>query len=295
MRSIRRYTLNSDIRSDETCLVFLHIPKAAGTSLCSLLVRNYPSRETIHLDILGFPESPNPRPFDEEMEKIPLEKRSKLRLLWGHMGYGVHKQIPRRCEYITVLREPIGRVISVYKYVVSNPSHVLHDYVVGQQVGLEEYVESGIDENQTENSQTRQLSGRQFGALDREALAEAKRNLEDFLVVGLTERFEETIVVLRRILKLRLPFYVTRNVSGPLDVSERAAQLILERNRLDLDLYRFAIERFSEHVSRYNRSFGLEVLLFRALRPLSRLAGEGGRTEKILRKLSQARAANTSR
>ena len=79
------------------------------------------------------------------------------------MPYGAHKHMPRRCEYITVLREPIGRVISVYKHILSTPSHKHHDRLFEGKIGLEEYIESGMDMGQTHNSQTRQLSGWQFG------------------------------------------------------------------------------------------------------------------------------------
>lgn len=105
------------------------------------------------------------------------------------MPYGAHEHMPVRCEYVTVLRHPVERVVSVYKQIVKDQRHMLHDRVMGSRIGLEEYVESGMDEGQTENSQTRQLSGRQFGVVDAAALDEAKRNLEKFRVVGLTERF----------------------------------------------------------------------------------------------------------
>ncbi len=286
MSSMRRDSPSkSHTGSDDYCLVFLHIPKTAGGTLGHALRWNFRQRERIQLNTLD-------RPLDEEMEGIALEKRSTARLLGGHMPYGAHRHIPRHCEYITVLREPIDRVISVYKFILRTPSHVLHDRVVGAQIGLEEYVESGMDEGQTENSQTRQLSGRQFGALDREALEEAKRNLEGFLVVGLTERFEETFVLLRRTLRLRLPFYATRNVSPPLEVPGRAVELIRERNELDLELYTFARDLFSERVGRQGKSFGFEASMFRALRPLSRVVG--GRAD-LLRRLSRTRAARRLR
>ncbi|MGH9890431.1 MAG: hypothetical protein ACREA0_00285 [bacterium] len=279
MRPIRRLyrPTESHTRGDRSCLVFLHIPKTAGQTLHFSLLRSYPQRERIHLNILD-------RPLAEEMERIPLEERSRARLLWGHLPYGVHEHMPRHCEYITVLREPIDRVTSVFKYILRNPNHVLHDRVVGSELGLDEYIESGIDEGQTENSQTRQLSGRQFGALDREALAEAKRNLEGFLVVGLTEYFEETFALLRRSLRLRIPFYVTSNVSPPFAVSERAVELIRERNELDLELYAFACELFFEEVRRQDRSFGFAVSMYRAMRPLSRAAG---RRVDLFRRLSR--------
>jgi hypothetical protein len=151
---------------------------------------------------------------------------------------------------------------------------------------FEEYLESGMDKGQTENSQTRQLSGRQSGVLDGAALREAKHNLEAALVVGLTERFEETFVLLRRTLGLRMPFYITRNISPPYEVSDRAVELARERNELDIELYGFARELFATQLSRQDRSFSLEVSANRALRPLSRAAA--GRTERVLRRLQRA-------
>jgi hypothetical protein len=255
------------------------VPKTGGKTLDSSLIWNFPESERIHLDTLD-------KRLDEAMNSIPLERRSHARLVWGHMPYGVHLYMPQRCEYFAILREPIARVVSVYKYILRARDHVLHDRVATEGIPLEEYLESGMDEGQTENSQTRQLSGRQFGVLDRAALVEAKHNLEASLVVGLTERFEETFVLLRRILGLRMPFYITRNVSPPYEVSDRAVELARERNELDFELYRFARELFAAQLSRQDRSFGLEVSAYRALRPLSRVAA--GRTERVLLRLYRA-------
>ncbi len=268
-------------RSTDRCVVYLHIPKTAGRTLSSALVKNFPSEKTVHLDILD-------AEVDEELDKIPLETRSRARLLWGHFPYGVHTHIPRHCEFVTVLREPVARVVSVYKFILRTPRHVLYDRVTRERVSLEDYVESGMDEGQTGNSQTRQLSGRQFGVVDRAALEEAKHNLAGFLVVGLTEHFEETFALLRRSLGLRIPFYVTRNESPPFRASERALELIRERNELDQELYAFARGLFLDQVARQGKTFGLEVSAFRALRPLSRAGG--GWAEGFLRKLSDTRA-----
>ena len=247
---------------NEKCLVFLHVPKTGGQSIDSSLLWNFPESERIRLDSLD-------KRLDEAMNSIPLERRSHARLVFGHIPYGVHLYMPQRCEYFLRTRH-----------------HVLHDRVAREGIPLEEYLESGMDEGQTEDSQTRQLSGRQFGVLDRTALVEAKHNLEASLVVGLTERFEETFVLLRRTLGLRMPFYITRNVSPPYDVSDRAVELVRERNELDFELYRFARELFAAQLSRQDRSFGLEVSVYRALRPLSRAAA--GRTERVLLRLKRA-------
>ena len=261
------------------CVVFMHVPKTGGQTLESPLIWNFQESERIHLDILD-------RRLDEAMYSIPLERRSSARLVWGHLPYGVHLYMPQRCEYITILREPIARVVSVFKYILRTRDHVLHDRVATEGIRFEEYLESGMDKGQTENSQTRQLSGRQSGVLDGAALREAKHNLEAALVVGLTERFEETFVLLRRTLGLRMPFYITRNISPPYEVSDRAVELARERNELDIELYGFARELFATQLSRQDRSFSLEVSANRALRPLSRAAA--GRTERVLRRLQRA-------
>ncbi len=258
------------------CLVFLHIPRTGGTTLSSSLVRSYRPDETLRLDILD-------KALDTELERIPSHMRAEARLIHGHMPFGVHAYMDRRCEYVTVLRNPLERVVSVYTLITQAPGHVLHERVVGAGITLEAYVESGMDEGQTANSQTRQLSGRQFGTLDDAALEEAKRNLEGFLVVGLTERFEETFVLLRRAVRLRMPFYLTRNVSPPHEVSERDLGLIRERNQLDLALHEFGRDLFSQQIARQSWSFGAEVSMYKALRPLSLAAG--GKPAKLARRM----------
>jgi hypothetical protein len=246
--------------------VYLHIPKTGGRTLRSALVTNFSKERQIHLDILD-------RPLDDELASVPIETRSAARLVWGHLPYGVHRHLPQECDYFTILREPVARVTSAYKYILRTPGHVLHDRVVQGNISFGAYVESGIDEGQTENSQTRQLSGKQFGPLGYEALEEAKAHLRRFLLVGITEQFEETFVLLRRTLRLRVPLYVTRNVSPPFHASPHELELARERNELDLELYRFARELFAQTIDREGRFFALEVGAYRGLRPVSRVAG----------------------
>jgi Sulfotransferase family len=253
-------------RRDDRCLVFLHIPKTAGQTLHFVALRSFGADERIHLNSLD-------QPMDAEMEKIPAAVRARARVVWGHLPFGVHRHIPRPCDYVTVLREPISRVVSVYKHILKKDNHELHRQVVGDGMSLEDYVESGIDSGQTENSHTRQLSGRQFGAIESDALAEAKSNLQRFLVVGITERLEESLVLLRRSLGTRFLTYVTRNVSPPLGVSERAIDLIRERNELDAELYAHAQHLLTGQIGAQGWGIRAEARLYRAFRPASRLAG----------------------
>ncbi len=214
--------------------------------------------------------------MDEVIEQLPSDVLAAARLVYGHMPYGVHSFLSQRCEYATVIRHPIDRIASLHAYISKDPRHVLHEQVVRQGVTLETYVESAIDEGQTENSQTLQLAGPEAGPDDEMTLEAAKRNLDGFMVIGLTDRFEESFVLLRRAARLRMPFYAKRNATTGHRVSDRARALILERNRSDMELYGYAQELFEARIKQQGRSFDMEVTALKALRPLSNAAG--GRT-----------------
>jgi hypothetical protein len=241
------------------CIIFLHLPKTGGVTLRRTLKWKYSPMMTF--ETLTKPA--------ESFDEVPLEKRRNLRVLNGHLNYGVHEYIPQRCEYITLLREPIARVISYYYYILGHPKHWRHEELVRSGMSLDEFVRTSPDRG-VENDQTRMLAGRGAGELDagslgRDALDEAKRNLEKFLVVGLTERFDESFILVRRALGWRFPLYATANVADrPKSASEAAIEVIRRRNQLDLELYDFARERFSAEVERGGESLRREVAIFQA-------------------------------
>jgi hypothetical protein len=243
------------------CIIFLHLPKTAGETLRRTFKWKYGS-EMLHLHTLTEPA--------ESLEQVPLSKRRNARVLTGHLHYGVHEYIPQRCEYITLLREPVARVISFYYYILGRTDHYRHAELVRSGMSLEEFVRSS-PERGFENDQTRMLSGRGAGELDaghlgREALDEAKRNLEKFLVVGLTERFDESFILIRRALGWKFPLYLTTNVSRrQKPATATAVELIRERNQLDLELYDHARGLFSAAVQQQGASLRHEVAIFQAL------------------------------
>ena len=135
------------------CLIFLHVPKTAGWTLRGVLRYKYPS-EILFLDdryeALG------------GIEKVPLEDRRRARVVTGHVFYGVHEHIPQPSDYITVLRDPIARVVSMYNHILRRPQHRLHDEVAGSGIGLEEFARASDDPG-LDNQQTRLISGRGAG------------------------------------------------------------------------------------------------------------------------------------
>ena len=186
---------------------------------------------------------------------------------------------------------PVARVVSTYHYILGHPKHALHADLVRADAPLDEFLR--IDPS-VDNHQTRMVSGRGGGELTArapeplgsDALEEAKANLERFLVVGLTERFDETFILLRRALGWRLPYYVTANVAGgPKPMTDSARALIRERNQLDLELYRFADGLLSAAVAKQGPSFPREVVAFKALNRVPNVINRhlSGRPRRALR------------
>jgi hypothetical protein len=242
-------------------LIFLHIPKTAGTTLRKILERQYrhsgilevyDKRVLDHLELEG----------TEILRQVPLRETG---LLAGHIVFGWHRFLPGRAVYLTMLRDPVDRVVSLYYYVREDPRMPLHFAVRDGSVGLEDYLKRGLDP-EASNGQTYWLSG---GLSGEEALRWAKRNLDFFPVVGIQERFDESLVLFRRVFGWRSVFYSKRNVvlARPRteDLPDRVRRLISERNQLDLELYDYARRRFESSANGEGDGFREEVARFKAL------------------------------
>jgi hypothetical protein len=246
-------------------VVFLHVPKTAGQTLYAILARQYNQAATAMITDASDPLSP----FAEVSRRIPPV------LVRGHILYGVHEKLGIDPVYITILREPVSRVVSTYRYIKRSSNHPLHAVVHDRSMSLSAFVESDIDREEVVNGQTRQLAGRLDVDPDNETLVIAKRNLQGLAVVGLTERFDESLILLKRRLHWKMPFYVSKNVAPqeilPESLPTDVRTLLEQRNRLDLELYRFATELFEHNVHLGGIWFQAEVALFRRLNGLARL------------------------
>jgi hypothetical protein len=231
----------------ENALIFLHIPKAAGTTLHKILERQYKQSEIFEIDGSKVLAS------IKEFTNLSLEQRSKIKLLKGHMPFGLHEHLPRPSVYITVLRHPIDRVISHYYYTLQTPYHYLHERVKSQKMTLRDYVESEIS-GELDNGQVRLLAGVDmeipFGKCSRKLLEQAKNNLENhFAFVGLAEYFNETILLMKKVLGWkRYPVYQTMNPTKAKphisQIPEDTLRAIEKRNELDIELYELVAKDF---------------------------------------------------
>ena len=234
--------------------IFIHLPKTGGTTLRLIIGRNYHPRLTYTID--GAPGSV------EAFINLPPERRREFVVLQGHIPFGLHEHLGGEARYVTMLRHPVERVVSLYYYVRKIPAHPFHD--AARRMTLAEFVEGGTE--QAVNHQTRLLAGREDDFTDA-ALADAIENLSRFAAVGLVERFDESLVLFRKILGWRRIHYVKGNVTKGRPAREEipttTVRIIEERNAFDMELYRFASARFDEILARAGTALVDEARAFR--------------------------------
>ncbi len=236
----------------QPAVIFLHIPKAgAGRSLSSVLDPRYRQKETYSIGI-------ETKRSIQEFVDLPLQQRSQIKLLKGNMPFGLHNHIPRPCVYITLLRDPIDRVMSHYDDVKRTPEHYLHQRVIQSDMSLADYVmHSNCPE--LDNGQTRLLAGIDgeipFGQLTDDVLERAQRNLREYFpVVGVAERFDESLLLLQRLLGWRLPpVYCRQHVTVSRPRREALPASLIESiracTRYDQILYDTAMACFTQHAA----------------------------------------------
>ena len=227
-------------------LIFLHIPKVGGMTLYKILERQYSRAQT-----LTFDGSDSQR---MRFKRFPPAQRMRYRLIRGHLYFGLHRLIPGASVYVTFLRNPVERVHSFYHYALSKPDHYLYDILKTECLDPKAPV---IQEMTLElcNEQTRLLAGDEWEdpqrPVTRAALKRAQANLRThFRVVGLTEAFDASVLLLHQAFGWQVPFYgkenVTKNKPDSTFLDAETRRLIEETNSFDLELYEYARELFKE-------------------------------------------------
>lgn len=231
-------------------LVFLHIPKAGGSTLQDYILSHYPGGRFYRFtgdtqQWLDFPS-------------IPEDERALYDALAGHVHFGVHRHLPDPSTYITMLRDPVDRVVSHYYFVLADPTHYLYPVVAGRNYTLLEFALTRVT-HELDNDQVRWLTEPHHFDVEqvtRSLLDEAKWNLEHGIACfGLMERFDQSLRCFEAAFGWdHRPVPEKKNVNRerpPLsEIDPAALEVIREANRFDVELYEFAKALFEEQAAR---------------------------------------------
>lgn len=233
-----------------TKLIFVHIPKAAGTTLNRFIEAQYsPSRI---YTIGGYKPSEHIKKFVQFSEF----RKNFYSVYKGHGAWALTNNLPSPFQAITILRDPISKAISTYNYTKSNPKH--RNYKEANRLSFSDYI-IGLEESTFQNPQVRELCSKstQYDSdISYSDLVEAKKNIETyFSVVGVTELFNESVALMCLKLGWTPHGIVTENVTP----SSQASQISIEDRRkledqlkLDIELYQWAKSRLDETLCQYS-------------------------------------------
>ena len=280
-------TPNSDVAYEslqpEEALIFLHIMKTAGTTLFKIVEQQYPEDSIFHY----VPMRAGKRLDD--LNQWPQEQRDRLRFFHGHGCYGTHESLNKPSRYITMLRHPVKRVVSLYYFIHHNPKRSTPPE--GHCPTLTSYMDAGLFA--VDNAQTRAIAGKAaadfpYGECTAELLDIAKQNLAQFLAVGTTERFDESLLVFRYVLGLDNILYArtNENTRKPKieDIDPKEIALVKSFNQLDEELYLYANQLLDEKIQQIGEQFPIEFQFFQYVnRQYRDVELELKATKKILR------------
>lgn len=223
-------------------VIFMHIPKTGGQTLRSVVEQNYKEGDVFRC----YPTNPK-YPNLEDFKNISDQEKERMKIIIGHIDYGIHNYISHDYRgYITMMRDPVDRVISSYQHVMRNSEKLRNN--CASILKLYEKERMFLD-----NFQTRMISGinPEFGQCYDEMLDQAIENIDKhFLMIGLNERYDET---LRRFAKLlnwnsieyervnSTPNKLTSKCFSKIEINK-----IKEMNKLDIQLYSYAKKAFLE-------------------------------------------------
>jgi hypothetical protein len=230
-------------------LVFVHINKTAGSTVRYILRSSYGVR---HCDVEPWHSARDDPPFSTADLKRLRRLYPKLASIAGHRitGYVDLHEPGTEVDYFTILRDPVKLCASRFQY------HV--DYRQKKHLVFEDW----IQQEWLRNAQTQRIAGTQ-------SVDDAIRVIgERSMFVGLTERFDESMVLLKalRVHDLDIsysPVNVAKkgSIAAALLEDNRSRQALVDANRADLALYEYVSNELYPGLQR-EYGAGLEQAVF---------------------------------
>jgi cell fate (sporulation/competence/biofilm development) regulator YmcA (YheA/YmcA/DUF963 family) len=246
--------------SKQPFLLFMHIPKTAGTTLRSIVDLQYCPE-----NVLTYYNQTNRSLIDNL--GVHVFSQPNYRALIGHFKFGAHATLPESARYITFVRDPIERTISdYYERIHRTPDKYRKSD--GKIMDISEMIEKFPYE--MKNHQTKYIAGITADReINKNDCAKAIENIENnFILCGLLEEFDTSILMISQILKWPLCVYhsLNQNKGAPSLFTETNHQMILQRaNKFDFILYKKMKERFQYSFDKRGEAFKKSVTKYKKI------------------------------
>jgi Sulfotransferase family len=235
------------LSNDESAppLVFIHVPKTAGSTLNSILMKNYKFRADSRAE--NFLD----RWWPAEIERLggpprSEDDRARPAFFTGDIDLGndIFRHLPGRYLAITLLREPVSRIISHFRFNSTQPS-AIQAAIFDQKMDVVEYLRRGI-------RQQYEIFAPTNASAESDRVAEALGNLENCLsLFGVQEEFDRFMEALVAMIGLRDVTYrrLNKTPAGASEVTAHQEDALRELLRFDTAFYEGARRLYLERMA----------------------------------------------
>lgn len=240
----------------------MHIPKTAGTTLASALLRRFGRRHVCNLTSAANEDR-------ERLLALSPEERAPIRIFIGHSVYQTGIPEADAATIVTYLREPVSRVRSFIAYVAAGRTgHWQAGSGAEAPFSVDEFLEQGAEE--LKNLQVKSFinedrldskAGLEQLGEDRALELATERLFNGVRAFGLQDRFDEGWAAIWTSLRARPPVYPSVNRGrnrATFNFTPAQISKIEALNALDLEFYRRAREEFDRRL-RENPALMAEV------------------------------------
>jgi hypothetical protein len=258
---------------EREAVVFIHMPKTGGTTLRSLLEKQFPADRVCPVQ-------------EDKLHLLSVAELGQFDFFAGHFDGSSLCFIPRKkIKTVVLFREPRARLISYYRFLRAHPNRdeYANDSCIraAHELTAEEFFEyPPIRHLVLVNNHYLIALGASLSWYERKlglplskeeifsALEEAKRQIRATTAIGITERFDQSVELICKALHLEkppsiAPLHVTSNFVEldarfrrvePVTMTPRLASALNELTVYDEELYRFATQEFERQCAEFGVS-----------------------------------------